>query len=88
MYEDTPTPGARVKSWGRDAAERALRAFVATFVAVYTLGGAGADSIVDTSLAVKAGAAGLSAVVSLALSALAKWSKAGPGGGDSAGFTV
>lgn len=63
-----------IKRWSKDAAQRALRAGVATFTSI-TLGGSlfGIGMAVDSSLLERAAMAGLGSAVSVVLSLAAKW---------------
>jgi hypothetical protein len=78
--------GEKLRSFGRDAAERCARAFGLAFVGVYLAGGFGLGSLADAAVREKAVAAGIAAVGSLVVSFVAK--RFGPSGPDSAGFTT
>jgi hypothetical protein len=63
-----------IKKWARDAAERAVRAFVSSFTAI-TLGGSlfSVGSAESLSLLQRAAIAGLGSATSVILSLAAKW---------------
>jgi len=63
------------KLWFRDAAERVVRSFVASFTTLFIAADMiGVNGAVDLSVLKKAGVAGLTASMTTVIAILAKWS--------------